>query len=91
VTTNTSLHKGRDPRYLTGTAGASGHAGGTRYYTEAAGEPAGQWAGKGAATLGLAGTVDADTMQALYMDDTLPGGQRLDARREGPVPGRARA
>ena len=59
VTTNTSLAKGRDPRYLTQDAGA-GHAGGTRYYTEAAGEPPGRWAGEGAAALGLAGEVDAD-------------------------------
>ena len=79
MTTNTSLAKGRDPRYLT--AGAEdGHAGGTRYYTEAAGEPPGQWAGRGADALGLAGVVDADVLQALYMDRVGPDGQRLDAR-----------
>ena len=59
MTANTSLHKGRVPRYLT--VGADGgHVGGTRYYTEAAGEPPGRWAGRGAATLGLAGDVDAE-------------------------------
>ena len=47
MTANTSLAKGRDPRYLTEGAG-TGHAGGTRYYSEAAGEPPGQWLGAGA-------------------------------------------
>jgi hypothetical protein len=79
VTTNTSLAKGRDPRYLTAAADG-GHAGGTRYYTEAAGEPPGQWAGRGADALGLVGVVDADVLQALYMDRVGPDGQRLDAR-----------
>lgn len=79
MTANTSLHKGRDPRYLTEGAG-DGHAGGTRYYTEAAGELPGQWAGRGATTLGLAGDVDGDQLQALYMDRVDPDGTRLDAR-----------
>ena len=79
MTANTSLHKGRDPRYLTAGAGG-GHVGGTRYYTEAAGEPPGRWAGRGAAALGLAGDVDADVLQALYMDRVGPDGVRLDAR-----------
>src|SRR5215831_16150179 len=79
VTTNTSLAKGRDPRYLT--AGAEGgHTGGTRYYTEAAGEPPGQWGGRGADALGLVGVVDPDVLQALYVDRVGPDGQRLDAR-----------
>ena len=79
MTTNTSLAKGRDPRYLT--AGAEGgHAGGTRYYTEVAGEPPGQWAGHGAGALGLVGVVDPDVLQALYMDRVGPDGQRLNAR-----------
>jgi conjugative relaxase-like TrwC/TraI family protein len=79
VTSVTSLAKGYDPRYLTEGQGA-GHAGGTRYYAEAAGEPPGRWGGRAAAQLGLAGDVDADTMQALYMDRVGPDGQRLDAR-----------
>ena len=79
MTANTSVHKGRDPRYLT--AGADGgHVGGTRYYTEAAGERPGRWAGRAPATLGLAGDVDPDQMQALYMDRVGPDGVRLDAR-----------
>ena len=79
MTANTSLAKGRDPRYLTEGAG-TGHAGGTRYYSEAAGEPPGQWLGAGAPVLGLQGDVDADQLQALYMDRVAPDGQRLDAR-----------
>ena len=79
MTANTSLAKGRDPRYLTEGAG-TGHAGGTRYYSEAAGEPPGQWLGAGAPVLGLHGDVDGDQLQALFMDRVAPDGQRLDAR-----------
>jgi conjugative relaxase-like TrwC/TraI family protein len=79
VTANTSLHKGRDPRYLTAGAGG-GHVGGTRNYTEAAGEPPGQWAGAGAMALNLQGDVDGDVLQVLYMDRVGPDGTRLDAR-----------
>jgi len=79
VTSVTSLAKGYDPRYLTEGQGA-GHAGGTKYYAEAAGEPPGRWGGQAAAQLGLAGEVDGDVMQALYMDRVGPDGQRLDAR-----------
>ena len=50
---------------------------------KAAGEPPGQWAGWGAAALGLAGDVDADQLQALFMDRVGPDGQRLDARARG--------
>ena len=79
MTSITSLAKGYDPRYLTEGQGA-GHAGGTRYYAEAAGEPPGRWGGQAAAQLGLQGDVDADIMQALYMDRVGPDGQRLNAR-----------
>ena len=79
MTANTSLAKGRDPRYLSEGAG-TGHAGGTRYYSEAAGEPPGQWHGAGAMVLHLEGDVDGDQLQALYMDRVAPDGQRLDAR-----------
>ena len=79
MTANTSLAKGRDPRYLTEGAG-TGHAGGTRYYSEAAGEPPGQWLGALAPVLNLDGDVDGDQLQALYMDRVAPDGQRLDAR-----------
>jgi conjugative relaxase-like TrwC/TraI family protein len=79
VTSVTSLAKGYDPRYLSEGA-ALGHAGGTRYYADAAGEPPGQWGGQAAARLGLRGKVDAKVLQALYMDRVGPDGQRLDAR-----------
>ena len=45
---------GYDVRYLTSGDAHGGNAGAMRYYT-ASGEPPGQWAGKGAAALGLAG------------------------------------
>jgi conjugative relaxase-like TrwC/TraI family protein len=79
VTSVTSLAKGYDPRYLSEGA-ALGHAGGTRYYADATGEPPGQWGGRAAAELGLQGEVDAKVLQALYMDRVGPDGQRLDAR-----------
>jgi len=79
VTSVTSLAKGYDPRYLSEGA-ASGHAGGTKYYADAAGEPPGRWGGRAAARLGLQGEVDARVLQALYMDRVGPDGQRLDAR-----------
>jgi len=79
VTSVTSLAKGYDPRYLS-EGQAAGHAGGTRYYADAAGEPPGRWGGRAAARLGLQGEVDAKVLQALYMDRVGPDGQRLDAR-----------
>ena len=82
VTTNTSLAKGRDPRYLTQDAGA-GHSrrdallhGGRRRAAGTLGRvrapPPSAWRGD----------VDAAVMQALYMDDALPSGERLNARRK---------
>ena len=57
MTTITTLHPGHDVAYLTAGQYAGGCAGAMSYYT-AVGEPPGQWAGKGAAALGLAGRVD---------------------------------
>ena len=48
--------------------------GGMAYYTEAAGEPPGRWAGKGAAKLGLAGEVDPGVIKRLFHEDIGPGG-----------------
>jgi conjugative relaxase-like TrwC/TraI family protein len=79
VTSVTSLAKGYDPRYLS-EGQAAGHAGGTRYYADAAGEPPGRWGGRAAARLDLRGEVDAKVLQALYMDRVGPDGERLDAR-----------
>jgi len=41
----------------------------------------GEWAGKGAAALGLAGLVDPDVIERLYQENTGPGGELLVKRR----------
>ena len=73
MTTITTLHAGHDVRYLTSGDAHGGNAGAMRYYT-ASGEPPGQWAGNGAAALGLAGAVDCEVMERLYMQHIGPGG-----------------
>src|SRR6516225_10536151 len=50
------------------------------YYT-AAGEPPGEWAGKGAAALGMRGRVDPDVIGRLYQHNIGPGGELLVSRR----------
>jgi TrwC relaxase len=65
VTTITTLHRGHDVRYLTSGDAHGGNAGAMRYYT-ASGEPR-RWVGRGAAALGLSGTVDGEVMDRLYM------------------------
>ena len=72
MTTNLGLRAGHDIRYHTDRTD-TGHAGGMAYYTKAAGEPHGQWAGKGAAKLGLAGDVDAEVIRRLFHEDIGPG------------------
>jgi conjugative relaxase-like TrwC/TraI family protein len=56
------------------TAGGGAAEGAASYYLDAvaAGEPAGQWAGSGAARLGLAGDVDPGDMHTLYGTFTHP-------------------
>ena len=76
MTTITTLHAGHDVRYLTSGDAHGGNAGAMRYYT-ASGEPPGQWAGKGAAALGLSGTVDGGVMERLYMLHVGPTGEML--------------
>ena len=76
MTTITTLHAGHDVRYLTSGDAHGGNAGAMRYYT-ASGEPPGQWAGKGAAALGLSGAVDGEVMERLYMQHVGPGGELL--------------
>ena len=76
MTTNTTLHAGHDVRYLTSGNAHGGNAGAMRYYT-ASGEPPGRWAGKGAAALGLSGTVDGEVMDRLYMLHVGPSGELL--------------
>jgi hypothetical protein len=81
VSTNVTLHAGHDVAYLTSGQGHGGCAGAMSYYT-AAGETPGQWAGKGAATLGLAGQVDPKAIERLYQENIGPGGELLVKRRK---------
>jgi len=81
VSTNVTLHAGHDVAYFTTGQGRGGCAGAMSYYT-AAGEPPGQWAGKGAAALGLSGQVDPKMIERLYQDNIGPGGELLVTRRE---------
>jgi conjugative relaxase-like TrwC/TraI family protein len=81
VSTNVTLHAGHDVAYFTRGQGRGGCAGAMSYYT-AAGEPPGEWAGKGAATLGLSGQVDPDVIERLYQESIGPGGELLAKRRQ---------
>src|SRR5690348_8802309 len=58
-----------------------GAVGAMAYYTGAAGEPPGQWAGKGAAALGLAGAVDPGVIHRLFHQHIGPEGGRLTPAR----------
>ena len=80
MSTNVTLHAGHDVAYFTRGQHRGGCAGAMSYYT-AVGEPAGEWAGKGAATLGLSGMVDPDVIERLYQDNIGPGGELLVKRR----------
>ena len=81
MSANVTLHAGHDVAYFTKGQHRGGCAGAMSYYT-AAGEPPGEWAGKGAASLGLAGPVDPDVIEHLYQENTGPGGQLLVKRRQ---------
>ena len=81
MSTNVTLHAGHDVAYFTSGQGRGGCAGAMSYYT-AAGEPPGQWAGKGAAALGLSGQVDPDVIERLYQENIGPGGELLVKRRQ---------
>jgi conjugative relaxase-like TrwC/TraI family protein len=81
VTTITTLHAGHDVAYLTAGQRAGGCAGAMSYYT-VSGEPPGQWAGKGAAALGLTGQVDPSVIARLYQHNIGPGGELLVKRRQ---------
>ncbi len=76
MSTITTLHPGHDVAYLTAGQDAGGCTGAMAYYT-AAGEPPGQWVGKGAAALGLTGQVDPAVIAWLYQHNIGPGGQLL--------------
>ena len=79
MSTNVTLHVGHDVAYFTSGQHRGGCAGAMSYYT-AAGEPPGQWAGKGTAGLGLGGQVDPDVIGRLYQENIGPGGELLVKR-----------
>ena len=81
MSTNVTLHGGHDVAYFTRGQGRGGCAGAMSYYT-AAGEPPGEWAGKGAAGLGLNGQVDPVVIERLYQESIGPGGELLVRRRQ---------
>jgi conjugative relaxase-like TrwC/TraI family protein len=76
VSTNVTLRAGHDVAYFTSGQGRGGCAGAMSYYT-AVGEPPGEWAGKGAAALGLGGQVDPNVIGRLYQHNIGPGGELL--------------
>jgi conjugative relaxase-like TrwC/TraI family protein len=86
MSTNVTLHAGHDVAYFTSGQGSGGCAGAMSYYT-AAGEPPGEWAGKGAATLGLAGQVAPDVIGCLYQHNIGPSGELLVKRRRSKAAG----
>ena len=81
MSTNVTLHPGHDVAYFTSGQGRGGCVGAMSYYT-AEGEPPEQWAGKGAAALGLRGQVDPDVIGRLYQHNIGPGGELLVTRRQ---------
>jgi TrwC relaxase/AAA domain len=76
-----TLHAGHDVAYFTSGQDRGGCAGAMSYYS-AAGEPPGQWTGKGAAALGLSGQVDPAVVGVLYQRNIGPGGELLVQRRQ---------
>jgi AAA domain/TrwC relaxase len=82
----TTLRAGHDVAYLTAGQHAGGCTGAMSYYT-AAGEPPGQWAGNGAAALGLAGQVDPAVIGRLYQHNIGPSGELLVRRRQSRAAG----
>ena len=81
MTTLVTIRKGHDVRYFTNADGV-GCAGAMAYYTKG-GEPRGQWAGRAAARLGLAGQVDRQVLESLFMENIGPGGEVLAPRHQG--------
>jgi hypothetical protein len=90
VSTNVTLHAGHDVAYFTSGQHRGGCAGAMSYYT-AAGEPPGEWAGKGAAALGLSGQVDPTVIARLYQQGIGPGGELLVSRRRSKAAGEREA
>jgi hypothetical protein len=71
-----TLRAGHDVAYFTRGSCAGGCVGAMSYYT-ASGEPPGQWAGRGAASLGLHGEVDPAVIERLYQKGIGPNGEML--------------
>ena len=86
MSTNVTLHAGHDVAYFTSGQGSGGCTGTMSYYTAAC-EPPGEWAGKGAAALGLAGQVDPGVIGHLYRQNIGPGGELLVKRRRSKAAG----
>ena len=86
MSTLVTLHAGHEVAYFTSGRDRGGCAGAMSYYT-AAGEPPGEWAGKGAAALGLAGQIDPAVIGLLYQQNIGPGGELLVTRRRSKAAG----
>lgn len=82
MTTIVTLHAGHDVAYFTRGQGHGGCTGAMSYYTDAKGEPPGQWAGRGAQALGLNGVVGPAVIHRLYQQDISPDGEFLGKRRQ---------
>jgi TrwC relaxase/AAA domain-containing protein len=75
VAVKSDVKTGHDIAYVT-RGHACGCAGAMAYYTRS-GEPPGTWEGRGAAALGLSGTVAAAVAERLYQEGVAPGGERI--------------
>jgi len=75
VAVKSDVKTGHDIAYVT-RGRASGCAGAMAYYTRT-GDPPGTWEGRGAAALGLSGTVEAAVAERLYQEGLAPGGERI--------------
>jgi TrwC relaxase/AAA domain len=71
-----TLKAGHDVAYFTRGSCAGGCVGAMSYYA-ASGEPPGEWAGRGARSLGLDGQVDPNVIGRLYQKGIGPGGEML--------------
>ena len=90
MSTNVTLHAGHDVAYFTSGQHRGGCAGAMSYYT-ATGEPPGEWAGKGAAALGLSGQAEPGVIGRLYQHKIGPGGELLVKRRQSKAAGEREA
>jgi hypothetical protein len=75
VAVKSDVKIGHDIAYVT-RGHTSGCAGAMAYYTRT-GEPPGTWEGRGAAALGVTGTVEAEIAERLYQEGIGPGGERI--------------